>query len=128
MSIHQVRGTEYSYYLVAHDKKGVERRESDGSLLSERVLRDVSGAPVTDIFIMSHGWRGDGPAAVAQYDAWSASLMTAAADIEEMKARRPGFRPMLIGWHWPSEPWGDEDAGSFEMNVAGSVAAVVDDY
>ena len=130
MPIRKVPNTDYSYYLVIHDDKGEERKEADGSLLSRKILEEVSSQPVTDIFIMSHGWRGDVPGAIAQYDAWTGNLMTSAADIEEMKRRRPGFRPILIGWHWPSEPWGDESVGAFDL-AAGpedAVSMLVDDY
>jgi hypothetical protein len=33
------------------------------------------------------------------------------ADIEKMREVRPGFRPLIIGFHWPSQPWGDEELG-----------------
>jgi hypothetical protein len=128
MSIHKVPNTNYEYYLVAHDENGVERKE-DGSLLSQRVLDQVEHQPVTDVFIMSHGWRGDGPAAVAQYDAWTSNLMTAAGEADQMRRVRPNFVPMLIGWHWPSEPWGDESPGSFALDEAADpIASAVDDY
>jgi hypothetical protein len=56
-------------------------------------------------------------------------------DIDRAERVRPGFRPLLIGLHWPSEPWGDEDitgAVSFAPGdvaaAAGSVARLVDDF
>src|SRR4051812_43915625 len=85
MPIRKVPNTEYSYYLVVHDEDGVERKEADGSLLSAKVLNEVTTQPVTDVFIMSHGWRGDVPAGIAQYDAWTGSLMGASADLSATK-------------------------------------------
>jgi hypothetical protein len=106
------------YYLIAYDEQGRERREQDNSLLSERFLQVVRDQPITDVFMMSHGWRGDVPAALAQYDAWSKNLMGCAADIQAMAQRRPGFKPVLVGLHWPSEPWGDESiTGSFAIGA-----------
>jgi hypothetical protein len=105
------------YYLIAYDEQGRERREADNSLLSERVLQIVRDQPITDVFMMSHGWRGDVPAAVSQYDAWTQSLMNNTADVQAIQQRRPGFRPIFVGLHWPSLPWGDESlAGSFAID------------
>lgn len=130
MPIRQVPNSDYSYYLIVHDEEGQEREEDNGSLLSQKVLGELKTQPVTDVFVMSHGWRGDIPAAKSQYDAWMGNLMSAAGDINEMKVRRSGFRPLLIGLHWPSEPWGDEDASSFAAAPGGGdlVEALVDDY
>jgi hypothetical protein len=130
MPIRQVPNTEYSYYLLIHDERGQERTEDDGSLLSQKVLTELKTQPVTDVFVMSHGWRGDIPAAKSQYDAWMGNLMSATGDIADMKARRPGFRPLLMGLHWPSEPWGDEDASSFDATAGGAdpVETLVNDY
>ena len=105
------------YYLIAYDDQAQERREPDNSLLSEKVLQVVRDQPVTDVFMMSHGWMGDVPAAVSQYDAWTTSVMKNTADIQAMQQRRPGFRPVFVGLHWPSLPWGDESlAGSFAID------------
>lgn len=68
--------------------------------------------PVTDVFLFSHGWQGDVPAARWQYDAWIRAMAGCRADIERMnEARGGGFRPLLIGLHWPSLPFGDEELG-----------------
>ena len=34
-----------------------------------------------------------------------------------MRATRPDFRPLLIGLHWPSEPFGNEELGVSSANV-----------
>jgi hypothetical protein len=135
MPIRKVPNTDDSYYLVVHDENGQERNEADGSLLSQKILQEISTQPVTDVFIMSHGWRGDVPAAIKQYDAWTGNLMAASADIAETQKRRPDFRPVLIGWHWPSEPWGDENTPAFDLpgalkedTLKDPVAQLVDDY
>jgi len=128
MSIRKLATTDFTYYLVGFDQNGRERPQNDGSLLSRAVLEEISGHLVTDVFLMSHGWRGDGPAAVRQYDAWMENLMNAVQDIEEMKRLRQRFRPLLVGWHWPSEPFGNESADSFAVGEEDSVAALVEDY
>jgi hypothetical protein len=58
-----------------------------------------------------------------------------AADVEKMRERRPGFHPLIIGFHWPSQPWGDEEFGgsSGSFGVEGpaapiSIEAMIDLY
>ena len=58
------------------DEHGTERRELDGTLMSETVRERVADpkASVTDVFFTSHGWKGDVPAAIEQYDAWVGAM------------------------------------------------------
>ena len=46
--------------------------------------------------------------------------------VTDMKRLRPGFRPVLVGWHWPSEPFANEDIGSF-ADIGDPVPALVED-
>ncbi|MDO9074253.1 MAG: hypothetical protein Q7U73_13405 [Rubrivivax sp.] len=114
MTIEAVPGTDLRYYLIAYDAKGDERH-GDGhapdGLLSHRLLAELRVEPITDVFVMSHGWQGDIPAARDQYTRWIQAMATSGADRARMRAARPSFRPLLVGLHWPSLPWGDEDLG-----------------
>ncbi|MBV9878023.1 MAG: hypothetical protein JO025_25060 [Verrucomicrobia bacterium] len=108
----------FTYQLIAFDGQGNERPEPDGSLMSEKTLTAIR-AGVSDIFVMSHGWLGDMDGALSQYDAWSKSLLSCRTDAEEIKRRRSGFKPLLIGMHWPSKPFGNEGMeGSFAASPA----------
>jgi hypothetical protein len=128
MPIRNVPNSSQKYYLLNFDAQGTERPESDQSMLSQKLLSDLGSQPVTDVFLMSHGWRGDVPAAIRQYDAWSGSMMGQSADIAQMTAAHPGFQPLLVGLHWPSEPWGDEQGeGSFAVDPA-AIEKAVDDW
>ena len=120
MPIEQVPGTELSYYLVSYDKDGRERDNDPDGMMSERVARAVAQDNVTDVFIMSHGWKGDVPAAKEQYEKWIGAMVACAADRQEIRQRRKNFKPLLVGFHWPSQPWGDEEFG---MSAAASFAA-----
>ena len=112
MSLEQVPGTSVAYYLIAFDKNGRERTDDpDSGTFSERVLADLAAQPATDVFLVSHGWKGDMKAAREQYNRWISAMLTCPDDIARMRALRPGFRPMLIGLHWPSLPFGDEEFG-----------------
>jgi hypothetical protein len=112
MAIEKVPDTPLTYYLIAFDKDGRERNDDpDGGTLSTRMLADLAAQPVTDVFLISHGWKGDIPAAREQYNNWIRAMTQCPKDIERLRAIRPGFRPMLIGIHWPSLPLGDEEFG-----------------
>src|SRR5207248_3302769 len=69
---------------------------------------------------ISHGWKGDMPAAREQYGRWIGAMAQCAGDIARMRQVRPGFLPLLIGLHWPSLPYGDESVGGgVSFGVAG---------
>lgn len=110
MPIRSVPGFNLEYFLVVFDQNGRERREPDNSLLSEEVFQRVKNSTpsITDVFFMSHGWKGDVPAAIEQYDAWVKTMAELTQDLDAARKRRPGFAPLAIGLHWPSLPWGDE--------------------
>ena len=112
MSIESVPGTPLSYYLISFDKNGIERTDDpDGGTFSRRVLADLQSQPITDVFLLSHGWKGDVEAARDQYNHWIAAMVACPDDIARMRALRQDFRPMLIGLHWPSLPFGNEEFG-----------------
>jgi hypothetical protein len=112
MTIETVPGSDIPYLLINLDKEGRERGDdpqAPSGRLSDLAAGQLSHGPVTDVFLMSHGWKSDIPAAKEQYGAWTAAMVGRKADIERLRAVRPGFAPLLIGLHWPSLPWGDED-------------------
>lgn len=120
MTIERVPGTDLEYYLVSYDKNGREYQDPDGleGSMSARIRRDVAADELTDVFLISHGWKGDVPAARAQYEAWIGAMAASAADVDRVHDRRGGFRPLIIGFHWPSLPWGDESyAGGLSFSV-----------
>ncbi len=105
-----VPDSDLQYHLVCFDKKGVER-ETDGALQSN-VLAQALAAPdsnITDIFFVSHGWKGDVPAAIKQCNRWIGAMGRMEADRRAIREKDPNFSPLIVGIHWPSQPWGDED-------------------
>ncbi|MCI0392368.1 MAG: hypothetical protein MOB07_26850 [Acidobacteria bacterium] len=140
MPIRQVPNTDHKYFLIIYDADGEERAAGDGSKLSQVVIDELKTGKHTDIFVMSHGWMGDIPAAENQYDRWMSNLMGCADDISRAQQSRPGFKPLLIGLHWPSLPWGEEDTGgSFSLDptadpdepseeIRAAVASAVEDF
>jgi hypothetical protein len=111
MPLRHIDGASLDYYLVLFDSNGAERPEEDGRLLSTTLAGAVPDA-VTDVFFASHGWKGDVPAAISQYDRWVAAMAGQARDGERARALAPGFKPLVVGVHWPSLPWGSESSGA----------------
>jgi hypothetical protein len=104
-----------SYFLLSFTSDGLERSEViDGSegLFSKELALELAENPITDVFLISHGWKGDGPAAIDQYDRWISAMASCTADQAKVRQSRLGFHPLLIGLHWPSLPWGDEEINS----------------
>ena len=132
MPIETVSGSSLKYYLVAFDTAGKERNDDPDGLMSQKILDVLSSEAITDVFLISHGWMGDIPAAQFQYNEWIAAMLGNKTDIEHMKQVRPGFHPLLIGLHWPSLPWGNEELGgcsvSFDTKNLSSMEQLVDEY
>jgi hypothetical protein len=129
MGYHSIPGTNLQYSLIAYNSKGVERREAAG-LFSETMLRQISTGAVSDVFFFSHGWKSDVPAAAEQYDRWIGALVRS-ADFSRASDLLSGFHPLFIGLHWPSQPWGDEEArpdGSFSLAGADAQAGLLAQY
>jgi hypothetical protein len=133
MPRHKIPDTDTCYALVCFDENGAERtddRDAPGGRFSEKVIEEVRAHPPTDIFVFSHGWKGDVAAAVGQYDDWIGELVNQQADRARMEARSGGFVPVFVGLHWPSLPWGDEEirvGANFAVDGS-SAAALVDLY
>ena len=120
MPVHTVPQTETTYYLIAYDRDGAERPE-EGRRLSDEVVTTVTEEPVTDVIILSHGWNGDLRSARSQYDRWIASMLDCADDRARAASTAAGFRPLIVGLHWPSMAWGDEELGGASF-AAGSAS------
>jgi hypothetical protein len=134
MPIQNIPGTSQQYHLISFDADGNERTDDPqaSDLASQRILRSLSNDSITDVFIASHGWKGDIPAAKEQYEKWFGALLGRTEDLERLRQARPQFKPLFIGLHWPSQPWGDEslsNAGiSFSTPVDSPVESLVDYY
>ena len=110
MPIEKVDNTDLTYYLVCYDRNGNEQDDGGGKL-SDRVCKAIQDEPITDVFIMSHGWKGDIPAAKEQYNRWIQAMASCEADRKQIRELRKDFKALLVGFHWPSQPWGDEEVG-----------------
>jgi DNA/RNA endonuclease G (NUC1) len=131
-----VDGTNQRYYLIAYDENGKERTDHPAGLISRLVDGAVTDPAVTDVMLFSHGWQGDVPAAREQYTGWLRAMSANDADQARARLVRPGFKPVLVGIHWPSLAWGDENLSpaSFAFDAAagpageGSTAAAIEAF
>lgn len=117
------------YTLVVFDEHGNEQHDEQGALGSEKVVGRMQAEGSTDVFLMSHGWRSDVPSALEQYNNWTTAMLANTDDLARLKNLRPGFKPLLLGLHWPSQPWGNEQAvDSFAIGVGEAVFDPIADY
>lgn len=82
MPFETVAGTPLTYCLIAHDAEGCEQQDDPDGVMSLRALEVPKDPGVTDVFLLSHGWRGDLPAARAQCGCWIGAMARCAADID----------------------------------------------
>lgn len=59
--------------------------------------------PFTDVFIISHGWLTTRAAALTSYEKW-VRLAVAQRRAHRVAEIRPGYRPIVVWVHWPSDP------------------------
>ena len=124
MPVVKVDGTDLSYHLISFDKDGKERADDPGGRMSQKIADAVANDDITDVFIFSHGWRGDIPSALRQYKSWVTAMAKMGNDRRRIREARPGFKPLLVGIHWPSEPFGEEDFGDVSFDVTEGAPSV----
>ncbi len=127
MPYQKIDGTDVEYGLISFDNNGVERTDDPtGGVFSKTLVERARTEKPTNIFLFSHGWKGDVPSAIDQYNRWIGAMARLTADRAAMGS---AFKPMFIGLHWPSQPWGTESSSggnSFGAGGAGNAPADLD--
>jgi hypothetical protein len=124
--LHTVPGIDLQYYLIPYDENGAERSWY-GQLVSRNVRQRLISDPITDVFICSHGWRGDIRDAISQYNGWIGAMASCGEDVKSMRELRRDFAPLIIGLHWPSLPFGDEELrASYAAGFGGDTVRATD--
>jgi len=109
-------GVEYA--LILFDDRGRERTDDpEGGVFSRVLVDKARGEKPSHIFLFSHGWKGDIPSAIDQYNRWIGAMWKLEADRQAMGA---DFRPLFIGLHWPSQPWGEESLAAQTFGTDGA--------
>jgi hypothetical protein len=125
MSFRIIPSTNIAYNLLVFDADGRERTDDpDGGVFSRKLLEKVKAEQPTNIFFFCHGWQGDVKGAIEQYNRWIKAMVDLPVDAQQMSA---GFKPMWIGLHWPSLPWGEEGSGSFEPTVSKTLSQLFEE-
>ncbi len=117
MPFETIPGSSDEYALLSFDKDGLERTtDPDGlnGLLSQEILARAARGHPTHVFFFCHGWKGDIESARDQYSRWIKAML----DRTDDRATVPGtFKPLWIGLHWPSLPFGDEELGGTDFDA-----------
>jgi hypothetical protein len=119
MGFETISGTDVQYGLISFDADGKEISEQ-GTLMSQRLVDKARTDKVTNVFFFCHGWKGDVPAAKEQYGLWIKAFAKA-GDRAKADTVFPNFRPLFIGLHWPSLPFGDEEVGAASFAAGAAV-------
>jgi len=118
MAFETIPGTNEQYALLSFDKDGKERTDDPAGingLLSSEIVSRVAAMQPSHIFFFSHGWKGDVVSARDQYNRWIKAMLDSTADRSGLGAT---FKPMWIGLHWPSQPFGDEELAADSFDAA----------
>lgn len=105
-----------SYHFICYDAVGRERPGEHG-LASDETLAAVADEHPSDILLFSHGWNADPEGAVEQYGRWVDTMAARTDALGRLHARAGGFRPFMVGLHWPSKAWADEDLARMSYAV-----------
>ena len=116
MSVEHSPGHGIPYYLVCYDASGRERPAKDG-LASDGLLTAATAERPSDVFIFSHGWNADPGGAVQTYGRWVDVMAASASNRARLDAGAGGFRPLLVGLHWPSKAWADENLAGMSYSA-----------
>jgi hypothetical protein len=125
MPFQTIPDLDLKYALISFDGNGRERTDDpEGGVFSSALIEKIKQEQPSDVFVFSHGWKGDFPSAVQQYNRWMGAMWKLAAD---RTAMGPDFRPLFIGLHWPSLPWGEETIPSGATAFGTAASLVIDD-
>jgi hypothetical protein len=116
MPMESVPGTDLTYHLITFDADGRERTDDPQGIMSQVTRSTLHSELVSDLFLFCHGWMGDVPSAKLQYRNWIRAMAACQHDIRQMQTARTNFRPLLVGLHWPSRPWGDESLKASQVS------------
>jgi hypothetical protein len=121
MAFETIPSTDVQYGLISFDADGKERPEQAG-LMSRLLIERARADSITSVFFFCHGWKGDLPAAKEQYGRWIKPFATS-EDRKLAPQKFTDFRPLFIGLHWPSLPFGDEELRGGAFGAAGGALA-----
>jgi hypothetical protein len=119
MSVEHSPEHDIAYHFVAYDADGHERSGQHG-LASTELTEVAEREHPTDVFLFSHGWNANPKGATEQYGRWVDAMAAETGAFERRRTRAGGFRPLLVGVHWPSRAWANESLTSMSYDIRGT--------
>lgn len=120
------------YLPLYFDAEGYPVNVSYGQAVIDTVLN--APKPISDVWIMSHGWNNDIKGGDQTYRDW---IKTFKGVIQQEMSGDPSYNPLFVGIHWPSRAWAGDIAkeaakrqqrsqggGEGEFEIAGGVSGV----
>jgi hypothetical protein len=75
MPFQRIAQGDLRYALINFDDKGRERTDDpQGGVFSRAIEEYVRQTQPSHILLFSHGWKGDVPAAIEQYNRWMTAM------------------------------------------------------
>jgi hypothetical protein len=118
MGFQTIPNTDISYGLISYNADGNEIPEAK-ELMSKRLVERIKTDSISNVFFFCHGWKGDQETATQQYDQWIRAFAES-QDRQSASEVFPNFKPLYIGLHWPSLPFGDEEVRGDSFAAAGA--------
>ncbi len=101
------------YLPLYFNEEGYPISPDYGRAILEAVVN--SPQPVTDVWILAHGWNNDLAGGSQTYHDW----ISAFRPVIQQEISDPDFNPLFVGIHWPSKAWvGDIAKVSQKKQVA----------
>ena len=105
--------------MIAFDAEGKEGQDDPDGLISQHLIDILKNLvqPITDVFLFGYGWLGDIQDAINQYSKWTKIVCQREKDRDRIRQFQLQFNSLLIGFHWQSKLWGNEELSLFEPEL-----------
>src|SRR5262245_30572662 len=90
--------------LLKFDRLGKLLSQDEDQL--DRIAKRFAGDPPSHVFVLSHGWNNTQESAKESYDLVLAEMKKLA---DQFGLRPKGYKPAVIGLHWPSMAFEDDE-------------------
>ena len=104
MSFQKIPQLGIEYALIHFDDRGRERTDDpEGGVFSRALLEKARSEKPSHVFLFSHGWKGDIPSAIDQYNRWIGAMWKLEADRQALGRRlssavhRPALAEPAVG-------------------------------
>ncbi|HEX2911217.1 MAG TPA: hypothetical protein VH186_10445 [Chloroflexia bacterium] len=108
------------YYPLLFNEEGYPVKPGYGQAILETLVK--ANPPVTDVWVLAHGWNNDLNEGQQTYHDWINTFRP----VIEKETAGTGYNPLFVGLHWPSKAWaGDIAKASLKLQPAKKPAGPV---